>query len=126
MDAKFMKNVQESADAVWLLGRGASMTLRIGPGPRILQVLQGRLWVTTSGTRKEAATDVWLEPGEALELAHGLALVVEGWPQARFQLLVPPSVCARAANARPRSRVLAWVARLPLLPSPLRARIGTA
>ena len=98
MNAEFMQKVQRSGDAVWTLPKGTSTTLQVGPGPRVIQVCQGRLWLTSSGTEDEASIDVWLTPGDSLELPAGLAVVMEAWPSASFQLLVPP--CRDAAQHR--------------------------
>jgi hypothetical protein len=96
MDAQLMQKLQGSGDAVWLLPERSSMTLRVGPGPRVLQVCAGRLWLTASSTASAASPDVWLVPGDSLELASGLEVVMEAWPSARFQLLVPP--CRRSSR----------------------------
>ena len=113
MNEQLMRKIQRSSDSVWSLPERSSMTLRVGPGPRVLQALAGRLWLTSSGTGEEASLDVWLEAGESIELPHDLEVVLEGWPQARFQLLVPPSACRRAvasSGAEARSSGFgAWV-----------------
>jgi hypothetical protein len=77
---------------------------------RLLQACEGRLWVTTEGTAAHAALDVWLMPGETLALEPGTDVVLEGWPSARFRLLVP----ALATEARPRwsDRLVRALARL--------------
>jgi hypothetical protein len=95
MNEQLMRKVQRSSDSVWALNEGSSTTLRIGPGSRVMQALAGRLWLTSSGSDKDASLDVWLEAGESIELPDGLEVVLEGWPRARFQLLVPPSACRR-------------------------------
>lgn len=80
-------------DAAWTLSQGEAMSLPIGPGRRELHVLDGRVWVTQRGDLNLPAQDFWLSAGETLEVADGAELVVEAWPTARFQLLVPPQVC---------------------------------
>ena len=76
----------------------------------MLRVCEGRLWLTTAGTADEAATDLWLEPGEEVELASGLEVVMEAWPTARYQLLVPPSACSGgAARSSIAARAMRWV-----------------
>lgn len=80
--------------ADWELQPGEALRLTVGPGPRELQVLEGRVWLTRDGLPGRPALDVWLEAGETLALESGMKLVMEGWPQARFQLLVPPRACA--------------------------------
>jgi hypothetical protein len=101
MNAEFMRKVQRSGDAVWALPEGTSTTLRVGPGARVIQVCQGRLWLTSPGNEREASIDVWLVPGDSLELPAGLSVVMEAWPSASFRLLVPP--CRETA---PRSSVV--------------------
>jgi hypothetical protein len=96
-----------STDAVWSLGRGASTTLAVR-APRVLQVCEGRLWLTTAGDAQRGAPDVWLLPGDTLALEPGARAVVEGWPTARFRLLVPPSECQPAPPLLARAR--AWLA----------------
>ena len=103
MSTRFMHNVQRSTGAaVWALPKGASTTLAVGPAPRVLQVVEGRLWLTTPGTDDDAALDLWLMPGESVELDAGAEVVMEGWPEARFTLLVPPAAARRDA----------WIVRL--------------
>ncbi len=93
MEQQLMRGLQRSSDPVWSLPARASTTLRVGPGSRVLRVCEGRLWLTPSGTAREASIDLWLMPGDSVELAAGLSIVMEGWPSARFQLLVPPAAC---------------------------------
>ncbi|MDH0865467.1 DUF2917 domain-containing protein [Mitsuaria sp. GD03876] len=86
-------------DAAWALSPGEAMSLPIGPGRRELHVLEGRVWVTQRGDLSLPAQDFWLSAGETLEVDSGAELVVEAWPAARFQLLVPPQACqARQAS----------------------------
>nr|WP_297532630.1 DUF2917 domain-containing protein [uncultured Roseateles sp.] len=82
-------------DAAWTLSQGEAMSLPIGPGRRELHVLDGRVWVTQRGDLNLPAQDFWLSAGETLEVASGTELVVEAWPTARFQLMVPPQACAK-------------------------------
>jgi hypothetical protein len=98
MNSTLMHKAQRSGTSIWSLPTRASRKMRVGPGPRVLRVCDGRLWLTTEGTPTEAATDLWLEPGDEVELAAGLEIVMEAWPAARYQLLVPPSACGIAAN----------------------------
>ena len=103
MSTRFMHNVQRSSGAaVWALAKGTSTTLAVGPAPRVLQVVEGRLWLTTPGTADDAALDLWLMPGESVELDAGAEVVMEGWPAARFTLLVPPAALRQEG----------WIARL--------------
>ena len=93
-------------DAVWQLPRGASLTLVVGPGERHLRVVRGRLWLTTRGRTGWPPADVWLGAGDGVRLASGTSVVAEGWPQASFELIVPPGACASAL-----SRLGGWLAR---------------
>lgn len=111
MEQQFMPKLQRSSNPVWSLPTRASTTLRIGPGSRVLRVCEGRLWLTTSGTARQASIDLWLLPGESAELAAGLSIVMEGWPSARFQLLVPPAACRAGWHApQALARAAAWLA----------------
>ena len=78
------------AQSVWHLDGGRAMTLAGGAESRRLAVARGRVWLTLSGTADEPAEDKWLEAGEAVALAPGQTAVLEGWPAADFELLVPP------------------------------------
>lgn len=64
---------------------GQALTLAAARTPRRLVVTAGRLWLTVPGS----ADDHWLQAGQGLTLAAGQAAVVEGWPEAAFQLLQP-------------------------------------
>jgi hypothetical protein len=79
-----------SGAADWTLQPGQAMTLTIGPGPRWVHVTQGRAWITQASS----GADHWLEQGDRLWVGDGAALVMEAWPSARFELLVPPQTCA--------------------------------
>ena len=105
----FMLEGQRSSDSTWSLPERTSTTLEIGPGRRVLQVCVGRLWLTSAGTASSAARDVWLLAGDSVELPAGLRVVLEGWPSARFQLLVPPQVCRRGGAAGLATRIGAWL-----------------
>ena len=106
-DLEAMNTAQQSLaldTAAWTLMPGQVRRFVTGPGPRRLQVTEGRLWLTLDGARGEPAHDVWLEAGEAIELPSGARLLLEGWPQAGFTLLVPPSACPawqQLATGRP-------------------------
>lgn len=82
------------AQSVWHLDGGRAMTLAGGAEARRLAVARGRVWLTLSGTADEPAEDKWLEAGETVALAPGQAAVLEGWPAADFELLVPPASAA--------------------------------
>ncbi len=105
MNAEFMNKVHQSDATAWSLPQGRSLTLRVGPGARAIQVLEGRLWLTSPGNARDASIDVWLVAGDTLELPAGLEVVMEAWPKARFCLLVPP--CTRPARTLPRLTDLA-------------------
>jgi Protein of unknown function (DUF2917) len=87
--SKLAASVQASGTADWALEPGQAITLTIGPGPRWVHVTQGRAWITQASS----GTDHWLEQGDSLLVGDGAALVMEAWPSARFELLVPPQAC---------------------------------
>ena len=105
----FMLEGQRSSDSTWTLPERESTTLEIGPGARVLQVCEGRLWLTGAGTATSAARDVWLLPGDSVELPAGLVVVLEGWPSARFQLLVPSKACRRGRRVALPARIGRWL-----------------
>jgi len=78
------------------LAQGQALTLAAAHGPRRLAVTSGMLWLTVSG----GTDDHWLSAGEGLTLAAGEEVVVEGWPQAEFQLLQPMPKRGAARPAR--------------------------
>jgi len=88
-----MRNFQQSQAASWTVAPGEARPLSIGPGSRWLRVTEGRLWLTLPGTADEPAQDVWLESGEGIALPEGSKALLEAWPSASFQLLVPPDAC---------------------------------
>ncbi len=79
--------------ANWRVEKGEALRLEIGPGTRALQVVQGRVWLTQSG----CSGDLWLEAGQSVELDAGQEVLIEAWPEAQFQLLVPPCMKLRRA-----------------------------
>ena len=81
--------------AHWTLNPGEAITLTIGPGPRWVHVTQGRAWITQGAT----GADEWLECGDKLWVADGASLVMDAWPAAQFELLVPPQACAARLTA---------------------------
>ena len=81
------------SQALWALSQGEALSLEIGPGARELAVAKGRVWLTRQGQACAPADDVWLEAGQSVALASGSRVVLEAWPQAAFQLLVPPGAC---------------------------------
>jgi hypothetical protein len=106
MNHATMTNPQQSRSALqaaqWAMPAGEALRIDIGPGARELHVTQGRLWLTREGTAESPAEDLWLNAGEAIELASGSDWVIEGWAhdgqETRFQLLVPPQACATFAR----------------------------
>lgn len=82
----------------WTLGAGEARSLCIGPGKRELVVKEGRLWLTGRGSPQAPAQDIWLEAGESINLPSGAQVVIEAWPSAAFQLLVPPSRSCAAST----------------------------
>jgi hypothetical protein len=95
------------AGTAWELGQGQALSLPIGPGARELRVLEGRVWLTRNGRTDRPAQDVWLGAGEAIILGSGEQVVLESWPSARFQLLVPPLACPEAWSQLKRARRVA-------------------
>ncbi|MBL8279543.1 MAG: DUF2917 domain-containing protein [Pelomonas sp.] len=88
------------AQSTWHLDGGRALTLAAGAEARRLSVARGKVWLTLSGTPDEPAQDTWLEAGQAVALAPGQAAVLEGWPAADFEVLVPPTVAASAPAGR--------------------------
>ena len=89
-------NALQAPDAAtWSLAAGHARRLNIGPGARWLRVCAGRLWITRmqAGSAERQLEDVWLQAGDSLAVESGEQLLVEAWPAARFQLLVPPQAC---------------------------------
>lgn len=86
------------AQSVWHLDGGRAMTLAGGAEARRLAVARGRVWLTLSGTAEQPAEDKWLQAGEAVALAPGQTAVLEGWPAAEFELLVPPASAAASRS----------------------------
>ena len=84
-----LMTVKQQRDALWTLAQGQAMRITVGPGPRQLRVIEGQLWLTTEGSRDVPAEDIWLQPGEPMELPAGSEWVVEARASGRFQLLVP-------------------------------------
>ncbi|MBY0236614.1 MAG: DUF2917 domain-containing protein [Burkholderiaceae bacterium] len=100
--------------ALWRLDPGQALSFKIGPGARELQVTAGRVWLTEANGQvsdpsaekpSQLPADVWLQAGESLRLASGTQVLLEGWPTAQFQLLVPP--CPELAEQQQRRRATA-------------------
>lgn len=88
------------SQALWSLPQGEALSLSIGPGQRELSVAAGRLWLTLPGNADAQAQDIWLEAGQSIQLASRSQVVIEAWPAAQFQLLVPPAACPQLARQR--------------------------
>jgi hypothetical protein len=104
------------ATSTWHLECGQAITLEAAAQARRLAVDVGRLWITADGSDVEPAKDQWLSAGQVQDIPAGASLVIEAWPKAAFQLLVPPQPAATPATAgssRPlarRSGFLRWSA----------------
>jgi hypothetical protein len=100
MSPSRMTNVHQStAPWEWPLEAARATRVDAEARPRWLAVTSGRAWLTRSGAGVEGG-DVWLEAGERHLLPAGSEWVVEGWPQARVELLEEPKRCALSAGAR--------------------------
>lgn len=100
--------VAQQSSGLWKVDRGQALQLTIGPGKRHLRVREGRLWLTGDGASEAPAEDIWIAPGEDVELAEGAHVVAEGWPRASFELIVPPQSCDALSAAQ---RAWAWWSR---------------
>lgn len=94
------------AQSTWHLADGRALTLAGAAEARRLAVARGRVWLTLSGTADEPAQDHWLEAGQAIALPPGQTAVLEGWPAADFELLVPPASAPARGRFLLRSRLL--------------------
>lgn len=72
----------------WSLEPHQAATLPAAVEPRALVVQEGRVWLTREAAVGGEAEDIWLEPGQSLEVPAGTAWVLEGWPQARVSLVL--------------------------------------
>src|SRR4030095_11233266 len=90
MAPTLMKQTQQRSGWKWTLARGMAMRVPATSRLRYLGVVEGRVWLTRSGSDDEAAPDVWLAAGDHAALPAGVDVVVEGWPDARFELLEAP------------------------------------
>lgn len=112
-------NVRQGPDAsTWTLDAGRARRLNIGPGARWLRVCTGRLWITRmqAVAADRQLEDVWLQAGDSLAVEAGEVLLVEAWPAARFQLLVPPQACHSTWHAT-LGRVSGWFSWAKPLPA---------
>lgn len=110
MESQLMTKMHQcDASTAWHLPQHKAITLRIGSGGRLIQVRHGRLWLTFTGRLGHPPADQWLSADERLHLPAGSTVVVEGWPQAHFELLVPPSRISRRGVQRALCRVAGWL-----------------
>ena len=105
MGSESMMNAHRtSAPWQWPLEPSTATRLAPAAGARWLLVSAGRVWLTESGAGPDG-DDVWLGAGETWPIPAGSEWVIEGWPQARVELLQAPS--AAVAGQR-RFGVSAW------------------
>ncbi|MES2887567.1 MAG: DUF2917 domain-containing protein [Pseudomonadota bacterium] len=102
------KSQQSDASSWWSLPSHQALTLRIGAGARELKVRRGRLWLTATVRAGQPSADIWLSAGEWVRLPAGCRVVIEAWPEAHFELLVPPMAAHPGVALR---RGLRWLAR---------------
>jgi hypothetical protein len=87
------------APALWALPPGQALSLQPASVARQVVACRGRVWLTLDGGPAAAAQDHWLRPGEAFTVPAGQRAVLEGWPAASVQVLLPPPAGARAQSA---------------------------
>ena len=128
MNALIMSNVHQTAAQAagadtpweWVLAPQQARTLAASAQPRWLQVTDGAVWLTRVHAAPRAAVcqaersgavdpaeDVWLQAGQTVALPAGSVWVAEGWPQARFSLLLQGPAPQRADGVRIPSRIAA-------------------
>ncbi len=91
-----MRKVHEhSAPWAWALAGHEAATLSASPLARWLRVDEGCLWVTPEQAGPETE-DLWLQPGDSLELPAGTRWVLQAWPQARLSVLLAPAAAGPA------------------------------
>ncbi|MBB4845596.1 hypothetical protein HNP55_004148 [Paucibacter oligotrophus] len=109
LQEKQMPSTASSSPALWQLRPGQALAFIVGPGPRELVVTSGRVWLTQKPSRLGVVPqDLWLEPGTSLRLASGEEVVLEAWPSAQFQLLVPPCAAPQARKPVLRTSSAPW------------------
>lgn len=82
---------EHSAPWAWALAGHEATTLAASPVARWLRVDDGCLWVTAEQAGP-GAEDLWLQPGDSLELPAGTRWVLQAWPQARLSVLLAPAL----------------------------------
>ncbi len=88
-----MHSMNEYTSA-WPLPQGRALR-RVMPGPRLLRVARGRLWITRDGSLSQPADDCVISVGEQLALHRGEAVVIEALSDSAMEFLEP------AAGPRP-------------------------
>jgi hypothetical protein len=74
-------------DWLWTLAGEHAERIDAAPQARWLVVRDGEVWLTRTLARGQAE-DLWLAAGQAQRLPPGSAWVVQGWPQARVELVL--------------------------------------
>jgi hypothetical protein len=99
MNSISMTRAQRSAlPATWHVGRGQALRLPAVGRARWLRVVDGEVWLTASGTPDDPPGDCWLRRDALALLPAHRAVVLEGHPQASFQLLEPADASLSAAS----------------------------
>ncbi|WP_157991584.1 DUF2917 domain-containing protein [Caldimonas tepidiphila] len=99
---------QESGDTGWQLAPGEACSW-VAPKAHLLEVVEGRLWITCTRRGEPLARDVVLARGETLRVERGDRLVLEGWPGARFEFKLVREPRARRPQA---AQQPGWIAEL--------------
>jgi hypothetical protein len=84
-----------------LLPQGVARRLPAAQHERWIEVLGGELWLTTDGHDDRPGEDVWIGTGEGWLLPAGASVVLQGEPEARFQVVeaAPQLISAATAGA---------------------------
>lgn len=83
---------------LWTLPRGEALSLAPAAVPRQVVACRGQVWLTLDGSPEAGAQDHWLRPGEAFTVPAGQRAVLEGWPEASVQVLLPPPAALPAQS----------------------------
>lgn len=97
-----LKEHQPAAPWEWLLAPSQATVLAAATLPRWLAVSEGRVWLTVLKPKQpeRAAEDIWLQAGQRHALPPGTAWLLEGWPQARVNVLLEAPAPRRAGLRR--------------------------
>jgi hypothetical protein len=106
MARRLMTDAQGSTPPAWVLAAGRARRIPAHGQPTCLRVVSGRLWLTADPPG--AGGDHWLGAGERWPLPPGVSAVVEGWPEAAFELLLAPVPQPAPGWFRIACRVRAW------------------